>query len=341
MFTDKNKIVAIPLLLIAGMVAGFFLRGFYEVQFEKTIRPPQPILEISQTKEVRAGGYEFINPLLECENFNPIRGGALTTLEGNLRTYIEQILKNSKAQHVSVYFRDLNNGPWVGINEDEKYSPASLLKVPVAIAAMKRAEVDSYFLQKTVAFENALSTNAMPNMNDTIYIKKGKSYKVAELVEYMVAGSDNEAMMLVLKNTGEGLTGKVMADLGIKKTDSDDKNDFVSVREYSSMFRLLFNATYLSKEKSNQLLGMMSKSKYADGLVAGVPATIKVAHKFGERAFDNSTTRQLHDCGIVYFPGSPYLLCVMTRGDDFNELKTVISDISGIVYTKMNTVNKQ
>lgn len=129
-----------------------------------------------------------------------------------------------------------------------------------------------------------------------------------------------------------------MADLGIKKTGAEDKNDFVSVREYSSMFRLLFNATYLSKDKSNQLLGMMSKSNYTGGLVTGVPATVKVAHKFGERAFDNSTTRQLHDCGIVYLPGSPYLLCVMTRGNDFNEPKTVISDVSGIVYSKMSAV---
>ncbi|MGE0637757.1 MAG: serine hydrolase [Bacteroidia bacterium] len=339
MFTDKNKIIVIPFLLLAGAVIGFFMRGFFDKMFDAAIRPPQFIFEISQTKEVRAGGYEFINPLLECVNFNPIRGGALITLEGELKAYIEQALKNNKAQHVSVYFRDLNNGPWVGIDEDEKYSPASLLKVPVAIAAMKRAEVDPYFLQKTVEFQNALSTDALPDKNDTVYINKGKLYKIAELVEYMVAGSDNEAMMLVLKNTGEGLTGKVMADLGIKKSDSDDKNDFVSVREYSSMFRLLFNATYLSKEKSNQLLGMMSKSKYTDGLVAGVPASVKVAHKFGERAFDNTTTRQLHDCGIVYLPQSPYLLCVMTRGDDFNELKTIVSDISAIVYTKVSEVS--
>ena len=340
MMDEKNKIVVIPLLLLIGIVAGFLLRGFYNSQFEKTIRPPHPIIELSETKEVRSGGYEFINPLMECDNFTPIRRGVIASIDAELRTYINQAIGLNKAQHISIYFRSLNTGTWVGIGENVEYSPASLLKVPVAIAAMKRAEVDPYFLQKTVTYQTALSTNALPNMNDTVYIKKGKTYKMAELVEYMVAGSDNEAMMLVLKNTGEGLTNKVMADLGIKKTDADDKNDFVSVREYSSMFRLLFNATYLTKEKSNELLDMMSKSKYNDGLVAGVPATVKVAHKFGERAYDNSPVRQLHDCGIIYLPGTPYLLCVMTRGNDFDELKTVISDISALVYIKMSSVNK-
>lgn len=339
MFNDKNKIVVIPLLLLTGIVGGFFLRGFYNTQFEKTLRPPQSIIELSEMKEVRSGGYEFINPLLECDNFTPVRRGIISTIDSEVRAYIEEAIALDKAKHISVYFRNLNTGTWIGVNENEEYSPASLLKIPVAIAAMRRAEVDSYFLQKRVKYANRLIDIATPNMNDTVYLRMGQVYTMEELIYHMVAESDNEAMMLVLNNTGDALTGKVMNDLGIIKGVDGDKNNFVSVREYSSMFRLLFNATYLSKDKSEQLLSIMSKSKYNDALVAGVPAGIKVAHKFGERAFDTTTTRQLHDCGIVYLPRLPYLLCVMTRGDDFNELTKVIADISDIVYRNMEKAN--
>ena len=62
-----------------------------------------------------------------------------------------------------------------------------------------------------------------------------------------------------------------------------------------------------------------------------------MAHKFGENTDIDLTTgtqvdKELHDCGIVYVPQKPYLLCVMTRGQDFNSLTNVISSISKIVY---------
>jgi beta-lactamase class A len=69
-------------------------------------------------------------------------------------------------------------------------------------------------------------------------------------------------------------------------------------------------------------------------LVAGVPGNIEVAHKFGERTFQGAVNeRQLHDCGIIYAAEKTYMLCVMTRGNDFNALSNVIKEISAEVYS--------
>jgi hypothetical protein len=62
---------------------------------------------------------------------------------------------------------------------------------------------------------------------------------------------------------------------------------------------------------------------------------VKVAHKYGERGIYEDTQLtgiELHDCGIVYAPGSPYYLCVMTRGKDTSKLAKVIASISAAVY---------
>ncbi len=64
---------------------------------------------------------------------------------------------------------------------------------------------------------------------------------------------------------------------------------------------------------------------------AGIP----VSHKFGEAGTGN-VERQLHDCGIVYFPDHPYLACIMTRGKDTDELKKSIVDISRFIYEKID-----
>jgi beta-lactamase class A len=70
--------------------------------------------------------------------------------------------------------------------------------------------------------------------------------------------------------------------------------------------------------------------------VAGVPAGISVANKFGERELADGT-RQLHDCGIVYHPERPYVLCVMTKGASFEQLSRTVADVSQLVYREIDT----
>ena len=50
--------------------------------------------------------------------------------------------------HMGVYVRNLNNGPWFGINENEAYSPASLMKVPVLMTYLRWAEIEPNLLNK-------------------------------------------------------------------------------------------------------------------------------------------------------------------------------------------------
>jgi len=82
-------------------------------------------------------------------------------------------------------------------------------------------------------------------------------------------------------------------------------------------------------------LEFLSQVEFKEGIVAGVPRDVVVSHKFGERGTADSNTLQLHDCGIVYYPSNPYLLCVMTRGSDFEKLKEVIKTISATIYREI------
>ena len=83
---------------------------------------------------------------------------------------------------------------------------------------------------------------------------------------------------------------------------------------------------------------------FPQGLQAGIPASVEVAQKFGERqVFLHDGTlsyRELHDCGIVYAPDNPYILCVMTRGHDFASLSSTIRDISKVVYDYVAAQNR-
>lgn len=82
------------------------------------------------------------------------------------------------------------------------------------------------------------------------------------------------------------------------------------------------------------MLSLLSQSAFPQGLEAGVPQDLPVAHKFGEYD-DGKGGKQLNDCGIIYKPHKPYLLCVMTEGKDLDALAKVISTISNKVYTTL------
>jgi hypothetical protein len=126
-----------------------------------------------------------------------------------------------------------------------------------------------------------------------------------------------------------------MNDLGIKLSKGDDSSDYVTVRQYSSLLRVLFNASYLNADYSEKALENLGNIEFKQGLNKGVPTNILIAHKFGERELTDKT-KQLHDCGIIYYPGHPYLLCVMTRGTDYNNLSDFIGKISNTIYSQIN-----
>jgi hypothetical protein len=76
-------------------------------------------------------------------------------------------------------------------------------------------------------------------------------------------------------------------------------------------------------------------TSWVEGIKAPLPPDLVVSHKFGERtemAGGSVAWRELHDCGIVYYPYEPYFLCVMTKGQDFDDQRAVLRGISAVVY---------
>ncbi len=159
-------------------------------------------------------------------------------------------------------------------------------------------------------------------------------------MEASIVYSDNYAYFTLLKYInlerpgGTAFVLETMQELGVIDPRSPEE-ETVTVRNYSSLFRLLYNASYLSADDSEEVLTWLAHSSFSAGLQAGVPRGTIVASKFGER--EVSGDKRLHDCGIVYYPGNPYTLCVMTQGSDWASLKAVISDISAMVYREVDS----
>jgi beta-lactamase class A len=287
--------------------------------------------------ERREGGGRLVNPLLECDLADDVlRNRELVPFRQLVADHLAERAADLPGATASVYFRELNDGIWFAVGEGERFVPASLRKLPMLIAVLKAAERPggAALLDQGVPFDLSRDYNLDQNVRPAEAMVPGRRYPVRELVERMIVGSDNNAFLLLSRVVDPAELDRVYALLRVQRPGAPD-DAFLSVETYASFFRILYNATYLGKEASAWALGLLAASEFRAGLVAGVPPGVPVAHKFGEKSDAATGTAQLHDCGIVYYPGNPYLLCVMSRGPDFEALDDLIVGVSRLVYQEV------
>ena len=313
--------ILISVLFVIGIAVGIVIKSIL----------PTNNPQINQTRD---NSYKYINPLIDFETIQSAGNRELKTLENQLQEYIDY---HKEVKDISIYYKDLNSGAWLGIEEDEKFSPASLFKVPIMIALYKMAEEDPNFLKQEIVYtpQETLEQNFDPESS----LIEGEAYSLEEYIEQLIMYSDNR----VLDMLSEILTAEreldIYSDLGLSNPyETGDPNN-MSVKEYASFFRILYNASYLNKEMSTKALHLLSQTTYDKGIRKGVPQDITIAHKFGERLLVDETgyeEYQLHECGVIYHPQKPYILCVMTRGSNFEILENTLSKISSLVYDIVN-----
>jgi beta-lactamase class A len=285
--------------------------------------------------------YDLVNPQFRCLGLQDRNEWEYEPLRNAVIRKVADLQETKKVTSMSVYFRDLNNGPRFGIHEDQVFFGASLLKVPVMIAILHIANYQHDLLDQKLSYSKP-NVNAYTTEQSNDVIKPNTQYTIRELLKAMIADSDNNAAyLLVEKISSSSLPSNSNAflDLGMARMMSGEM-DSLSLQSYANLFAILYNTWYLSDGMSQYALELLSQSTFKQGLVAGVPEDIKVAHKFGIHAFEEEQS-ELHDCGIIYHPTTPYVLCVMTSGTKIEDEAASIAEISRLVYDGVNTLPGQ
>jgi beta-lactamase class A len=292
-----------------------------------------PSLKRSQVSDMRAQ-YPLLNPALALLGKENMIVDFQTLRDSLTNTY-----QTRDDYLVSIYFEYLPTGANISINKDEKVWPASLIKIPVAMAAMKKVEEKKWKLDNELVI--------MDEDKDTEY---GELYKqptgttltIENFLKESLINSDNTAHFVLLRNLeGEELE-HVYTHLGLddiidalkkapKKEAQEDNR--ITAKRYTIFFRSLYNATFLTPEYSQMFLGILEHAP-KELLSKGIPDDVTFVHKTGIRV--DEAVRA--DAGIVYVPGRPYLITVMIQKKDkkhFNEeeVSVLFKNISEEIYT--------
>ena len=261
---------------------------------------------------------------------------------------IQQLIRESGAEMVGVAYFDLWTGAEILINADESFHAASTMKVPLMMEVFRqdrkgKLSLDDYIPIKndfiSIADGSRYSISAESDSEQTLYNRIGQTEVVRELVRMMIDASSNLATNLLIERVTAPSVMDYMREIGAKNIRvlrgvEDGKayelgmNNTTTARDLMIVLRHIARRQAVSSKASSDMVKILLEQEFNDGIPAGLPKEVKVAHKTG------SITKIDHDAAIVYPPNrKPYVLVVLTRGiADEKRAHKLIADISRAIY---------
>ncbi|MFZ2054067.1 MAG: serine hydrolase [Candidatus Aminicenantales bacterium] len=264
-----------------------------------------------------------------------------------LRKALEAEIAGSGAE-VSLAFKDLQTGETLLIKEKDMVHAASTMKVPVLIEVFKQAEDGKFRLDDWIVIKNEFhsivdgspfSLNKEDDSDTDIYGLIGTSLTIRELAERMITSSSNLATNILIELVRPENVMSTLDLLGIRrmrvlrgvedgKAFERDWNNQTDASDLLRVMEAIASGKAGSLSSCREMILILEKQKFRDGIPAGVPAGIPVANKTG------SITGMEHDAAIVFPRGrKPYILVVLTRGvKNPEEGERLIARLSELIY---------
>jgi beta-lactamase class A len=175
--------------------------------------------------------------------------------------------------------------------------------------------------------------------NAEVHESIGKMMRISDLALHMIATSSNLATNLLLDLVGLATVQRGLDELGIDGIDirrgvEDERafehgiNNRVTADGLVQLLRLIAEERAFTPELSREMLGILHRQEFRNGIPARLPPAVRVAHKTGE------ISTVAHDAGVVYPPGRrPYVIAVLTEwAPDASGRSATIAEVSHTVF---------
>lgn len=252
-----------------------------------------------------------------------------------IRDKVNQMSKDFGEDKVSIYLEFLNTGANISVNKENYIWPASLTKLPVAMATMKKVEDGEWQLSNELVLMSGDANIDSGNI-DSMLAKNpvGTRFTIEHLLKELLTNSDNTAYNILVRNLHIDELNQVKNELGIDVLFDDSGR--MSAKEYSRIFRALYTSSFLKRVNSEMIMSWLDESQFNDFLAKNIDPSIPFPHKYGENLLLNVYA----DSGIVYLEDRPYMITVMVQGSSEqdiieaqNDATNFMQSISQEVYT--------
>jgi beta-lactamase class A len=234
------------------------------------------------------------------------------------------------------------------INGFRRYHAASTMKVPVLVELARRIDAGDLRWAQMLPVRNSFLSlvdgspfvlDLTDDSDSTLYQLVGHDQSVALLARLMIVRSSNLATNILMERLEPSRVNGTAHALGADsiqvlrgvedgKAFAQGLNNTTTARDLAVLLDAIASGRAASREQTARMVEFLLGQEFNDGIPAGVPAGVRVAHKTGE------ITGVSHDAAIVYPPGrGPYVLVILTKGySDPHQAYRLMADLSGLVY---------
>lgn len=245
---------------------------------------------------------------------------------------VDSVAKEALAYsgEVGILIRDLQTGREWEHHGERLFPSASLIKVPIMSAIFQRIKDGSLRLDTKLTLRRRLRVGGSGSLK---WHRDGTVYTVRELLERMIADSDNTATKMLISYVGFYYLQRHFEKLGMVYTEIHPegmrlqsgrvpKENYTTAREMGDLMEKIYRGGLVDQYSSELMLEMMMGVKHKSRLAKDVPTGWKLAHKTG-------TLRQAcHDAGIFFTPNGDYLVVVLTgKNRTYGQAKNFITRV--------------
>jgi len=274
-----------------------------------------------------------------------LASGQSPTIDQKTNASIEERIRKSGAD-VAIAFRTLDGHTAYAVHDEESFHAASTMKIPVMIELFHQARQARLRLDDPLPVKNQFhsladgSTYTLDPADDSeaeLYKAAGQTRSLRQLSELMITASSNLATNLLIEKLGvdniRATVHSLHADgMSVLRGVEDQKaflkglNNTTTARGLQQLLEAIAHGQAVDQESSRQMIEILERQKFNEGIPAGLPPGTRVAHKTGE------ITKIHHDAAIVFAP-KPFVLVILVRGlAETKDSAALLADITRLLY---------
>lgn len=236
-----------------------------------------------------------------------------------------------------VYAQDITGGYGYGVNPDETFFGASVMKIPLLVAVFRQVDEGEVSLNDSFPTESGDWAGGAGWLQ---WEEAGTSHTVEDYMWMMMTQSDNVATNALLRLVGgPAYVNEVSRSLDAPDTFLYQKvtseraaipalDNRTTARDMANILGKVYTGEALSPESSQKMVEIMYQNELQSSLKDGLPEDVEAAKKGGwlYKVYD--------EAGIVWHEDRPYVVAIFSKhgSEDVEVGKALLRGISKGIY---------